>query len=361
MSGRIGRRRCRAPLRAVACLPARCRTLARAARALPHAAQLACNPRLACEPPTVVASSHRSRGWQLAGHQLTASGSHSEIPPSSRCDLQRDGPEVPSPAGFHSLGGKRQMSGVPESWTDFWIGAIWRNSGVTWKFRGRLVVRRWVGRTPASLGGQVEVRRNFGPQVVVRQNFGIQHNSGLQVVVRHNFGPQVVVQQNSEPHVVVRCNSRRQVVVWQNSGPQVVVWGNLGPQVVVRRNSECQVVVRQNSGPQVVVRRNSERQVVVWRNFGGQEVVVRHNSGPQVVVRQNSGLRWWSGETPTSGGGLVELQAVVKEARAISDLSLVFLGLGSLFKWKEGGVGIGVGGVGTRVKGEKGYVHLIYY
>ncbi|KAL0917454.1 hypothetical protein M5K25_012515 [Dendrobium thyrsiflorum] len=62
--------------------------------------------------------------------------------------------------------------------------------------------------------------------------------------------------------------------------------------------------------------------MVVWRNVG-----------PQVVVRRHSGVRWWS------SGGSTELRRWSrrsKETRAISDLSLDSLGLGSLFK-KNGG------------------------
>ncbi|KAL0919750.1 hypothetical protein M5K25_011868 [Dendrobium thyrsiflorum] len=122
---------------------------------------------------------------------------------------------------------------------------------------------------------------------------------------------------------------------------------SVGGQVEVRRNFGLQVVVQQNSGPQVVVRCNS-----------GHQLVVRRHSGSQVVVRRNFGIRRWSGGTPASGGGPAELrassggpaelrrQAVVqrnsgqwsrrsKEARTISDLSLVSLGLRVPFQEKE--------------------------
>ncbi|KAL0911754.1 hypothetical protein M5K25_019915 [Dendrobium thyrsiflorum] len=76
---------------------------------------------------------------------------------------------------------------------------------------------------------------------------------------------------------------------------------------------------------------NVRLQVVVWQNVGPQ-VVVRQNVGPQVVVRQN---------VRPSGGGPTELRRWSrrsKEARAISDLSIDSLRLGSLFMKNEGSI-----------------------
>ncbi|PKU63085.1 hypothetical protein MA16_Dca024914 [Dendrobium catenatum] len=66
--------------------------------------------------------------------------------------------------------------------------------------------------------------------------------------------------------------------------------------------------------------------------------MVRRSTGRQAVVKRSPGLNWWSGRATTSGGG----PAVVrrnsgdcrggKEAKAISDLSLFSLDLGSSIK-----------------------------
>ncbi|KAL0924142.1 hypothetical protein M5K25_004950 [Dendrobium thyrsiflorum] len=141
-----------------------------------------------------------------------------------------------------------------------------------------------------------------------------------------------------------------------NVGPQVVVRQNVGPQVVVRQKVGPLVVVRQNVGPLVVVRRTSGLQVVVLQNVGpsGSGPAERRafglwsgrTSGLRVVVRQNVGpssgglaerraFRW------LSSGGSTELRRWLrrsKEARAISDLYLDSLRLGSLFKEKWGSI-----------------------
>ncbi|KAL0908842.1 hypothetical protein M5K25_023353 [Dendrobium thyrsiflorum] len=193
--------------------------------------------------------------------------------------------------GFVRWDEKKQTPGVPDSWTDSWIGiryhlVVRRNSDVTWKFMCQLVVRRLFGRSLTLVGGPAKVWVPLGGPTEVR----------CQAVVRRKYGHNLVVRRKS------RLN--------------LVVWGKSGRHLVVRRKYGVKRWFVRKYRRNLVVRRKSKRYLVVRR---------------KIYVR-----RWSSGSTEQtvvrSGGGPAVLRAVVKEERGgKSDLRSLLL----LFLWLE--------------------------